>query len=170
MGRRTRRENRQAARQAGLYKEQTLPIITNEMLEDTFTKNTTVARARTDFADRLNGDGCMLFWEGKNGPTVTVHYKPELLPESARLAEKVDIAFFEVSSRLMFAIRAGKAYTPREATFTKKRQVRQKADHRSCAEVFTDGRQGVVEAVRSPGRRRAFRGQHKGGLTHGGDL
>lgn len=119
MGRRTRRENRQAARQAGLYKEQTLPIITNEMLEDAFTKNTTVARARTDFADRLNGDGCMLFWEGKNGPTVTVHYKPELLPESARLAEKVDIAFFEVSSRLMFAIRAGKAYTPREATFTK---------------------------------------------------
>lgn len=119
MERRTCRENRQAARQAGLYKEQALPIITNEMLEDAFTKNTTVVRSRTDFADRLNGDGCMLFWEGKSGPTVTVHYKPELLPESARLAEKVDIAFFEVSNRLMFAIRAGKAYTPREAAFTK---------------------------------------------------
>ena len=106
MGRRTRRRNQQAARQAGLYEEQALPIITNEMIENAFAAVSTTPRLRGPRVGLSDYDGYLQL-SGVTQDYVRVSWAKTIMPASMQGAERAKAAFLKTAGRSFVVIKLG---------------------------------------------------------------
>lgn len=105
MGRRTRRENRQAARQAGLYKEQALPIITNEMIENAFAEISATPRLRGPRVGLSDYDGYLQLSGAHD--YVRVSWTKTIMPASMQGADRGKAAFLKTAGRSFVVVKFG---------------------------------------------------------------
>lgn len=105
MGRRTRRENQRAARQARLY-EEAAPIITNEMIENAFAEISTTPRLRGPRVGLSDYDGYLQL-SGTAQDYVRVSWTKTIMPTSMQGAVRGKAAFLKTAGRSFVVVKLG---------------------------------------------------------------